>query len=226
MALRFDASGDYVVTTSVPSGDSFTIAGWAKLVGWLAGASYLFQLRYDRKLYFVPAAYFGMYDGNGDTTLTTPTDNTWFYVAFSCDGTNLITRWTYQTPVSWNTVTDSSIKSAPTPTDMRLSEGSGVHFNGLLAHIRIWTVALSQAELEFEMCRGRPTRTTNLHLWSPFFSDTKDYSGNGRNWTEGGTLTYEDGPPVGWGAAPYVYASPSVAGRVIGPGQIWPTVTL
>ena len=108
--------------------------------------------------------------------------------------------------------------------------GGGDWFNGRVAGLKAWTAALTVPEIQQEMLALRPVRTTNLIRFVPAVGGTLanavvDLSGNA-NLTYGGTPTIEDGPPIGWGATPYVYASPSVAGRVIGPGQIWPTVTL
>lgn len=57
-----------------------------------------------------------------------------------------------------------------------------------------------------------PQRTANLHIWTPAVENTagnadNDYSGNGNNWTAGGTLTLEDGPPIAWMYADEDYES-------------------
>ena len=70
--------------------------------------------------------------------------------------------------------------------------------NGRCAGLKAWTAALSAGELTLEMDGVCPVRTSNLYAWWPCLSDAtraQDYSGNGRHWTEVGTLTNEDPPP-------------------------------
>jgi hypothetical protein len=82
--------------------------------------------------------------------------------------------------------------------------------NQKLAHLKIWdNVQLTQTEIQQEMRVAPPVRRSNLWGWYPFTeSMTRDYSGNGKDWTtSGATLSIEDGPPVSWGAAPLANAA-------------------
>jgi hypothetical protein len=90
--------------------------------------------------------------------------------------------------------------------------------NTRIAHLKIWDgVTLTAAQIVQEMATTRPqTALSSLHIWSPLTKDSKDYSGNARNWTEGGTLTWEDGPPRGWGASPLIVGAAAAASGVIG----------
>lgn len=76
--------------------------------------------------------------------------------------------------------------------------------NSRVAAIKAWSTNISLAQLQNEMRVIRPIRTSNLYGFWPCFPGSterlRDYSGNGRNWTESGTLTDEDPPPVSWGA--------------------------
>lgn len=73
-----------------------------------------------------------------------------------------------------------------------------------VAAIKAWSVALTAAEVAREVYTIRPVRTANLYGFWPVRPGSgervKDYSGNGRDWTEAGTLTDEDPPPISWGA--------------------------
>jgi hypothetical protein len=73
-----------------------------------------------------------------------------------------------------------------------------------VAYQKAWSAALTAAEVAQEMYTVRPRRLSNLYGWWPGRPGSgeraKDYSGNGRDWTEGGTLTDEDPPPIPWGA--------------------------
>jgi len=81
--------------------------------------------------------------------------------------------------------------------------------NGRVAYLKAWTAALSEAEILAEVNAIRPVRALNLYGFWPAFPGSgeriADYSGNGRSWTEGGTLTDEDPPPVSWGAGPLIF---------------------
>ena len=75
--------------------------------------------------------------------------------------------------------------------------------NGRVAALKMWDTNLTEAEIQQEMRQFLPFRTNNLHTWTPFTdtstgTDFLDYSGNARNWTEAGSVTSEDGPPIPW----------------------------
>lgn len=77
--------------------------------------------------------------------------------------------------------------------------------NGRCCALKAWTAALTAAELAQEMVGVSPVRRTNLYAYWPCLSDgtrALDFSGNGRDWTEVGTLTNED-PPPGLNLNPY-----------------------
>lgn len=78
--------------------------------------------------------------------------------------------------------------------------------NARFAGMKAWATDLSVAEIANEMSSIVPRTFPNLYGWWPVFPGsgerTRDYSGNGRDWTENGTLTDEAGPPVTWGVQP------------------------
>ena len=87
-----------------------------------------------------------------------------------------------------------------------------------LTSVKCWQAALTAAEIAAEMKSVRPLRLANLHSWHPAIASDltaalKDYSGNGRHWTEQGTLSVKtQTPAVPWGASPLlilpVYVAP------------------
>jgi hypothetical protein len=85
----------------------------------------------------------------------------------------------------------------------------------VMAHVKCWTAALTDAEIADEMRRGAPRRFTNLWGWWPAFSGAsemvRDYSGNGRGWTAAGSVTDADGPPVTWGGRTWFMARAAAA---------------
>ena len=76
--------------------------------------------------------------------------------------------------------------------------GDAYRWNGRIAQVKIWSAALSQAELEAEMTADSVVRTADLWAYYSFRDgpQTTDESGNGRTLTTLGTPTAEDGPPV------------------------------
>lgn len=84
--------------------------------------------------------------------------------------------------------------------------------NAKYAYIKAWTRALSTSELQAQAFVIRVLNPTNLYGQWPTWPGTgvrnHDYSVNGYDWTENGTLTDEDPPPIAYGAnvivLPYV----------------------
>lgn len=78
-------------------------------------------------------------------------------------------------------------------------------FSGRIHAIKIWNTALTEAEIAQEVYTVAPRKLDSLWGWNPTRPGSgeraKDYSGNGRNWTEGGTLTDDDPPPISWAGA-------------------------
>lgn len=78
--------------------------------------------------------------------------------------------------------------------------------NSRFAYMKLWEASLTQAEIQREMHTILPQRTANLYGFWPIFPGSaervRDYSGNGRDWTEAGSPTDADPPPVSWGAQP------------------------
>lgn len=89
-------------------------------------------------------------------------------------------------------------------TNIQLGDAGSELFNGRLAAVKFWTVALTAAELLNEMRCIRPVKFASVDSWYPFFDSTtdgiRDYSGNAKTWTVVGSLTSEDGPPIPWGS--------------------------
>ena len=85
-----------------------------------------------------------------------------------------------------------------------------------IGNTKIWTAALTLAELQAEQHVMRPLRADNLAAWLPFLntgsSRGRDYSGGG-DLTTYGTMTDEDNPPVAYGSPviflPWVSSSPA-----------------
>lgn len=86
-------------------------------------------------------------------------------------------------------------------------------FNGRMANVLIYDVALTQAEVQQQMRQYVPFRWANLNAWYPLLhaNNIADHSPQARAWTVGGTLTTEDGPPIPWVVMPPVWRRKSAA---------------
>lgn len=235
MAVLLDANSEYLYNSASPPG-----TGDGTIVFW-----YYCTLAYSgttRKLWTFTNAGSGgrqIYGGwnwlnagpySGTAALDIgDKENVWIAVYVIFDVTADVYMGYRTAGGAW---TDASIGSWPggdvgSGATWRLSgdfEGTTAA-TGRIAGVKYWDRALSLEEAKAETYSLRPLQTTNL--WGVF--PLVDLSGNnlagGANLSTGGSPTLADGPPVGWGAAPQLYG-PAAAGRVIGPGQIWPTVTM
>lgn len=125
----------------------------------------------------------------------------WSRVAISATGTS--GKVYGATPAGSVNLVTGTVGGAATPTMLTIggrSVGdSSEWFNGRVAHLRIWSAELSQAEIETEWASPTAVRTANL--WADYPLDNagnlNDSSGNGHNLSAGSTaVTTEDGPPI------------------------------
>lgn len=254
MAIRIDASGDYLRrTANLPTTSAFTACCWFYYVS--TRSAYAFFISFENAVSSASAglsigfdtsnAFFVIVSSGSPATFgSNPATSAWHFVALRANGTNV--KGFHRTlSGTWQTATTSS---APSFTPAVLAFGNDSYddwVNCRLAGIKVWDAALSDAEIENEAETLRPQRFANLNLWTPGFPGsgerTRDYSGNGRNLTEGGTLTDEDAPPIAYGARslwfPFVAAGGSTqfatfsasatgaASFVKAPTKIIPSVT-
>ena len=101
--------------------------------------------------------------------------------------------------------------------------------------MKAWSVELTAAEIQQEMYTVRPRRLLNLYSWTPLLPGSaerlRDYGGLAYDWTAGGTLADEDGPPISWGgpsaASQYVVSgteysfSATLTAASIRPRRMW-----
>lgn len=218
MAVRFSAVGDYLGRAAdLPQLDPFSFSVWVCLDVDLNAAGDICIMT-DAVESFVTVGI-----GDDGTTLRIVTDNgestgseltigTYAHLGFVHDGTTLTLY------LNGN----SDIVRSPdaitlTPGAIALASNTVTNYiSGRLAYWKCWEAALTQSEIQQEMRTIRPHRTADLYSWTPMFPGaaerTLDYSGNGRDWTEAGTVEDEDPPPVSWGAPIQIFAAIATAG--------------
>lgn len=210
MALALDAAGDWIQrTTSLPAANAFTVCGWGRPVAAIGDDEVITILSNNTGSENHGYGYLGgswcifnAVDPFSVFSRPVPGSGEWFFWALRADGSNIIGDYARLTDTTIETITETyrTFTPAGLVVGADFTGGGSLNFNGRLAAVKVWDAALSTAEIERERWTIRPQRMANLHIWSPLFLNSTDFSGNGRNWTEGGTLAWEDGPPISWGS--------------------------
>jgi len=201
VAVRADASTERTNwTTSLPAWNAFTAMAWVYIVNNRGVTNQQF-IQLDNGaasgIYFYHNNLVLTFNVNGSaTTDVTLSTGTWYHVAVTSDGSNA------------RAYLDGVQKFSPavttfTPTALAMGGGSE-WMDGRHSAAKVWSVALTADEIVNEMRSIQPRRKSSLWGWFPMWttSDTADLSGNGHTATYNGTMTTEDGPPVGWGGLP------------------------
>lgn len=213
MSVRFDAATDRVsYTASNPPAPStgFTITAWVLIAtdqNNVATFARLHASTGSTTVATLATSSDGLggpnyFTGAGSVTNATGfTVGAWRKVAWSASGT---TGKSYvATPGGATEVDSGTVATGTAPTGITLggrSSGDSTQWlDGRLAHFRVWSAELSQAEIEAEWLSTTPVRTSGLWADWPLVvhTDLTDHSGNGRNLVAGSTATTtEADPPI------------------------------
>lgn len=143
----------------------------------------------------------------------------WFIANAGTGATDLVAGWAAQGSSTWTTNTVTGVSFTPAQLTFG-NEIAGTPLDGTLDNLKFWSAAPSANDLLTEKDSGLPHRFSNLAGHWPLWrtGDVKDYSGNGLDLTENGTLTSAQGGPIGGGrrkAHPLIIASaaPPATGR-------------
>lgn len=237
MAVIFDDAGDYLSrVTTVPAIDPFTCCTWFKIntdlniVSQIAFAIYKDTVNFLKFRTSSNGTTMALGWRSNDTSISSSSVNvgamtvgTWYFLAFTISGADINVYFAAAgaTALTTASATASGGSTWFTPTVMRigLDEG-GNPSNGTSAYTKIWSAALSAADLLNEFYAISARRLANmLSVWPEFNgSPTADWSGNGRTWTENGVITYEAGPPIAWGSGFNPQVPPDSGAAAIVPG--------
>ncbi len=215
MAVRFDANTDEFVRTTdiLDFRNPYTVSGWFRLTSDLVANSTFVVIKNAANWWDIVRVnssrvleiHVDFTSGAFGSTLAV---GTWYFIAMVRLGGADIRAFlgTETTPCSQDLTNTLSTAGRTAADRFALGErdGSVDRFDGRAYALKAWSVALTLEELQREQYMIRPSRTANLYGAWPVFPGsgerTRDYSGFGRNWTEGGTLTDEDPAAISWGA--------------------------
>lgn len=147
----------------------------------------------------------GSFIGENMTTTNLST-STWYWLGARRTANNarevsIGTLTTLLTVEATNTTTVSG-RTTASRLDLGAYYNNNDPFNGRVKAFRLWSVARTLAELQACQFVLRPTFYDSLNTWCPVFTGSgergRDYSGNGYNLTEDGTLADEDDPPISY----------------------------
>jgi|SRR3990170_3519287 len=219
MAVRFDAAGDRLqITANLPDyNGNYT---W---IVWASRSSGTLDVILDIGSSTASMDHFGFINSTGNLFMETDggsggygyvqdavarSTDTWYFFALRRSSATLLELLAGSltvAPAVVLTLTQSNATRAAA-NSLHFSEDAtpAYGFNGKVGPALFFTRALSDGEVTAQANAIRPLDTTNLYGWWPMFPGsgerTLDYSGNGNNLSENGTLTDEAPPPVGWGA--------------------------
>ncbi len=149
-----------------------------------------------------------------ELTASVPSTGAWHKIAIVRENSTSLKLYVNDSLVQTNTTS----VSARTENFLAFGKDSSASENApdcRIAGIKIWSASKTLAEIAVESQLLRPLDPTSLYGWWPVFPGSgervRDYSGNGRDWTEVGTLTDEAPPPISWGAPLWVvpWAAPA-----------------
>lgn len=223
MSYLFNANGEYLSrTANLPDDMSFTICGWAKMTAYTFN-NMIFTLHNARRFYYTddgahPLRLIDMDAIQLDFT-TSPTAGNWYFWAVTCSSSAIKGYWAAETSSSMSDSVSGGAPYNPSTTELRLglqADGFG-YFNGYITAVKVWDVALTEAELLSE----KPYRAAvkaSPRMVTPLKVDADDDSGNGYHWTVTNATLESDEPSTS-----YLTDAPATGAS---PGAIVPTITL
>lgn len=141
----------------------------------------------------------------GDTFVV----GTWYFLALSVAGTGTNQTTLYMCRLlsdevfTYTGTANGTLTGAPGAAALGWSGYASECINARIAASRLWSVALTTGELDQHRRIGRAVAqlgslVNDLPLRDPTLANNNT-ARTGTNWSQTGTLTVEDGPPIAWG---------------------------
>lgn len=188
---------------------------WGHDGGSLFGVAFPLVGVYDEAFTGNPFILLRYQNGASHTILGSAAVDTWYYVAAVFNGTS--------SPATVYSATAGGALSAPANTagnfagfdggDLVLfASGDGNGLGGRLGSTKVWTAALSAAEIAREHKQAKPARHSDLYSFHPFINSTAEWAGKGNTFTQTGTVAAAaEYPPIAWERQAHIYV-PAVGG--------------
>lgn len=212
MAVRFDAASDRIsYSGALPDPvDGFTATFWAYLsvdrddfstfLRLWAGAGSSTTITAQTIDNGITPGYFTA--GGSVLSSTSLSVGSWHRIAVTCGGTTA-NVYSAEGSEGITSAASGTVAGTANPTGItvggRSPSDASEWFNGRIAHLKIWSRVLTQAQVEAEWRIPTPVVVTDLQAYWPLASagDLTDHSGNGRHLVAGTTaVATEDDPPI------------------------------
>jgi hypothetical protein len=204
VATRYDAAGDYHNrTASAPQQFPLTVTFWLYITTDRNAYGTLFLIANSGGTSFIGFNLSStgtnlQISVNGNTTNgSNLSTGTWYHIA--CVIASATSQKMYLNGVL--DINKTSVSTTFTPAQYFIGSDSVGFLNGRLADMKIFESELTAEQIKTEMNDLWPVYSRSWATYPMFAGASErvlDYSGNGRNLTNNGTLTDEAGPPVGW----------------------------
>lgn len=213
MAVRFDNVADSLARTSdlLNYNSTYTFMFWVYLASDTNAFSTFFEISQGG---YAPSDWIGT-DSNGTTLQlycqgaggtsgtvngSALSINTWYHITIVRESQTSFKAYVNGVLDITNTA-DMTGRTAA--TEMRFASiASGDRGDIRVFDTKAWSTVLSVPEIFAEMQNIQLQRFDSVYGWWVHNAGSgervDDYSGNGRDWTEAGTLTDEDNAPVAW----------------------------
>lgn len=246
MAVRFDADTDRLTsTTGLPDIATITVTCWVYIEADRNALStiWAFDSATDDGFYLTLDADGTtpkVFDGGENVGGAGLTVGQWYKLAGVVDGNGAATHMRLYAAAEGSalvkTQTDRSVGAVPNAFWIGAHPGFPTRWlNGRVAALKVWSVALTDAEIDAEFTQAAPVKTAGLNRYHPLVSDLNDASGNGYHLTAGSTaISYVSGPAalggatllnklrLGAGTVSLRVGTAAASKAYIGTTQVWP----
>lgn len=205
MAALIDASGDKYTVTSFDWNAAYTVAFWFRYDTYANGTVWQWHININNIEYVqiltnkLTLTSRNASSSGSSTGTTAINQGSWYHIAIVRESTTLLRGYVNAASDVTNAENVATRTTPPTP-DIFPYAGSAAYRAG---HLKVWTAALTAAEVANEMQAIRPLRQTDLWAWYPQLAGdrTLDWSGNGRTLTENGTISDAVDPGITFGGS-------------------------
>lgn len=209
MSIVLSAGEYYSRTTNLPARTAYSIGGWIKVGPTTAGFSNIFGLE-SGSVSAANGTYLGwddsvnrltvFYAGGASSVLRSSlSKSTWYYMALVGSGTDVLAYTRAEGESSFTSLTGISQDAFTSAFLAFMNDSYAEVTEGNLRYVRVWSAALSSADLLTESASTTLVRTANINADYPMSSlsdDNEDQSGNTFNMTTSGSPATDASEPT------------------------------